>query len=489
MRKTFYLFFSFFLLALSCTENKIELNKEKSIQTELFNDIDEYIQTVQKRYSIPGIACAIIQDGQVVFQKNYGYANLEHQVPVSDSSIFRLYSLTKPIVSVGVFSLIEEGKLNLEDKVSDYLSDLPNEWKEIQIQHLLSCSSGLPDMVQPYNEIKDLNEEEIKKRCFSLPINFKAGERFEYSQTNFWLLQRIVEKVSKMSISDFIIKRQFTRNTGSVIFSSDARDIIKNRATSYFPFSKGTMTIEHPYYLGDYSYSMNGLNLTLQDFIEWDKQFNEGKLIKKETIDLMWESFPFSNSNDTFTYGWGKFSSSGYLSYGFTGTGCTLYRNFPERNLSVIFLANGFSIWHNMDYLSNNLANIIDSTIVDNDALFSEKLLSSFSKGGVNHFEETYFKMKTDEKYKGIDYANHLINIGFIFLDTEKVTESIDVFKFYRQEFSNSWYAYNCLGLAFEQNNQDKKALINYQKALELNTENQNEYNSTLIERIKRLKN
>ncbi|MEM6379213.1 MAG: tetratricopeptide repeat protein, partial [Bacteroidota bacterium] len=188
-------------------------------------------------------------------------------------------------------------------------------------------------------------------------------------------------------------------------------------------------------------------------------------------------------------YGWGKFSSSNYLSYGFTGTGCTLYRNFPERNLSVIFLANGFSIWHNMDYLSNNLANIIDKNIVDKDALFSEKLLSSFLKGGITLFKEAYLKMKTDERYKDIDYANHLINIGFIFLDTEKTTQSIDVFKFYKEEFADSWYAYNCLGLAFEQNNQDKKALINYQEALELNTENQNEYNSTLIERIERLKN
>ena len=147
-----------------------------------------------------------------------------------------------------------------------------------------------------------------------------------------------------MSISDFIIKRQFANNTRSVIFSSDARDIIKNRATSYFPFSKGTMTIEHPYYLGDYSYSMNGLNVTLQDLIEWDKRFNSEKLIKKKTIDLMWKSYPFSNSDDLFAYGWGKFSSSNYLSYGFTGTGCTLYRNFPEKNLSIIFLANGFSI-------------------------------------------------------------------------------------------------------------------------------------------------
>lgn len=477
----------FFLSA--CTQKTTDTNKEKKAQASSFNAIDEYIQLYQERYSIPGISCAIIKDGEVVFQKNYGYANVEHKVSVTDSSLFRLYSLTKPIISVGLFSLIENGRIGLEDKVSDYLIDVPDEWGKVQIKHLLSFSSGLPDMANPYNEIKDLEEEAITKRTFLLPVNFKAGERFEYSQTNFWILQKIIEKVSGMSISDFIIQKQFSKNTESVIFSSDARDIIENRVTSYFPFAKGTMTIEHPYYLGDYSYSMNGLNLSLNDFIVWDKKFNNEQLIKKETIDTMWASFPFSNSEDFFAYGWGKYSSSNYTSYGFTGTGCTMYRNFPERNMSVIFLANGFSVWHNMDYLANNLAHKVDSQIVDIDALFSENLLSSLFKGGFPSFKEAYSKMIIDKKYKEIDIESHLNNIGFILLDTEKTLEAINVFTFYSQNFSNSWRGYNYLGLAFEQNNEVDKALINYKKALNLNTENENEYNTILKEQIERLNN
>lgn len=489
MEKSIYLFFVILFSTFACTEKNTAIDKEERIQTPLQHEINNYMEEYQERYSIPGISCAIIKNGEIIFRKNYGYANLEHKVPVTDSAIFRLYSLTKPIISVGVFSLIEKGEIRLEDKVSDYLDNVPKEWQEVQIKHLLSCSSGLPDMVQPYNEIKDLEEEAIKQRSFALPIHFKAGARFEYSQTNFWLLQRIVEKVSNMSISDFIIQRQFSKDSKSIVFSSDARDIINNRATSYFPFSKGTMTIEHPYYLGDYSYSMNGLNLSLTDFIDWDKKLNKGALITKETIDQMWESFPFSESEDLFAYGWGKFSSSNSLSYGFTGTGCTLYRNFPEKGLSVIFLSNGFSAWHNMDYLANTLAHKVDATIIDNDALYSEKLLSAFSKGGITLFKESYLNMKTDEQYKDIDQASHLINIGFMFLDTRKESNSIDVFQFYVQEFPDSWYAYNCLGLALEQNNQPNKALSNYKKALELNTENQNDYNNLLEERIERLSN
>ena len=88
--------------------------------------IDSYVESIRNRYEIPGVALAVIKDQKVIHQNYYGYANLEHQVPVSENSLFRLYSLTKPIVSVGVFQLIEQGKVKLEDKISAFFVDLPS---------------------------------------------------------------------------------------------------------------------------------------------------------------------------------------------------------------------------------------------------------------------------------------------------------------------------------------------------------------------------
>ena len=179
-------------------------------QDHITDKIDNYLKKILSDNGVPGATLAIIKDGKVIHQQNYGYANLEHEVPVSDKSIFRLYSLSKPIFSVSVFKLIEQGKLNLEDEISLYLEDLPKVWNAIKIKHLLTYSSGLPDMAQPYLEIRDLTEEAIKARTYPLSINFEKGDRFEYSQANFWLLQRILEKVTKSKVSDFVLNHQFS---------------------------------------------------------------------------------------------------------------------------------------------------------------------------------------------------------------------------------------------------------------------------------------
>ena len=352
---------SILLLSFS-SEIEIASSCSQSRQQDNINDkIDNYLKKVLADNGVPGAALAIIKDGKVIHQQNYGYANLEHEVPISDKSIFRLYSLSKPIFSVSVFKLIEQGKLNLEDEISLYLEDLPKVWNAIKIKHLLTYSSGLPDMAQPYLEIRDLTEEAIKARTYPLSINFEKGDRFEYSQTNFWLLQRILEKVTKSKVSDFVLNHQFSDNPGSVFYSVDARDIIKHRTTAYFPFLKGTLTIELPYYTGDYSLALSGLHLRLQDFIDWDQRFQQSLLISAESKQKMWASFPYSNSEEIFAYGWGKYATNSGYAYGFTGTGCTMYRTFPDKNISVIFLANGFTTRYDMGNMANQLVEMIDN--------------------------------------------------------------------------------------------------------------------------------
>ena len=244
-------------------------------------DIDAYVRGVMDAYEIPGVSLAIVKDGNIIHQNNYGYANLEHRVPISNSSIFRVYSLTKLFVAVSVFQLIEEDKLSLEDPISMYVPSLPSNWQAIQIKHLLSHSSGLPDMA-PIPEFQDLTKAEAKARVFSQHIKFQPGESYDYNQTGFWLLKEIVEQATDMSLQDFIISTQFDVDPDTVFFSADSRDIIHNRATAYFPFVKGYQTIEHPYLQGDYAYAMNGLNITLNEFINWDERLRDHQLISEQ---------------------------------------------------------------------------------------------------------------------------------------------------------------------------------------------------------------
>jgi len=97
-----------FISHLICfSQNKPEINSR----------INDYIEHLIKRQGIPGVSIAVVKNGETIYKKNFGYANIEHQVPISNNSIFRVYSLTKPIISVGIFQLIEKEKINLDDTV------------------------------------------------------------------------------------------------------------------------------------------------------------------------------------------------------------------------------------------------------------------------------------------------------------------------------------------------------------------------------------
>lgn len=319
--------------------------------------IDEYVHEAMNEFGLPGVALAVIRDGDVVHKNFYGYASLEHRAPIHEESIFRVYSLTKPIVSVGIFQLIEQGKLSLEDPVSQYVSSLPESWKGRQIKHLLSHSSGLPD-IPSFPEIQNLSESEATSQAFSSMITSKPGATYEYNQTNFWLLKEIVEKIQGEPLEDFIITNQFGAAPDTVFFSSDSRDIIPHRVTAYFPFTKGYTTIDHPYTQGDYTFAMNGLNITLDEFIQWNNKLLSDKLIRNDTRLEMWEPFPYTESAKLFAYGWDKHVVNSRESFGFSGSLVTAYRIFPEEDYSIIFLANGLGTFFDIEDIVNRLADI-----------------------------------------------------------------------------------------------------------------------------------
>ena len=332
----------------------------QSQSTQLNQELDTYIDQVITEYGVPGIALAVIKDGAIVHKQNYGFANIEHQAPVKDHSIFRLYSLTKPIIAVGMFSLVEQGKLSLEDPISTYVAGLPNTWHKVQIKHLLTHSSGLPSMSgnTPY-EVQDLTEEQAKERVFAMDIISQPGQQYDYDRTNFWLLKEIIEKVTSMPMQEFILNHQFPSSTNdSIFFSSDSREIFKHRATPYFPFLKGHMTIDLPYVAGDYSDASNGLNSTIDQLIQWDDAMRKNELISEATKLDMWKPFAYTQSDQISAYGWGIYEMNGKTAYGFSGSLSTMYVTIPEADLSIIYLSNGFANWYRLNSVINDIVTI-----------------------------------------------------------------------------------------------------------------------------------
>ncbi|PQJ80955.1 hypothetical protein BTO18_07810 [Polaribacter porphyrae] len=460
--------------------------KQKNEKDETSNSkIRSYVKHIIKRHQIPGVSLAIIKNDSILMQEHFGKANLEHNVSLSDSSIFRVYSLTKLPVAVALFQLIEKEKLYLKDEVSKYVDSLPETWNSVQIKHLITHSSGLPKM-RSFPNLEKLTELEVKDLVYKEKLLFEKGEKYDYNQTNFWLLKKIIEKVSGESFSGFILNNQFEKEGENVFFSSNSKQIVQNRVTAYFPFETGKIQIDHPTLVGNYMLAANGLNITLNEFIKWDKRLKKNQLLKPETKQKMWETFPYSKSSKVFTNGWDKRIINKNISYGFSGSLVTAYRIFPDKDLSIIFLANGMGNYFNIENIINHIANLVDNDIVDVNNLVFEKLSQSIVDKDLDEFKKVYSSIEKDINFKNINLQNLVNDVGYQLINQRRMEKAIIVFTFNTQENPTSANTFDSLAEAYYRSYNDSLAIKNYQKAVDLGGTNGNA--KRMLERISKNK-
>lgn len=466
-------FFLLFLLGTSFLANT-QINQSK-----INNDVDIYVQAILNRYKIPGAAVAIVKDGVVIHKKNYGHANIEHSVPVSDRSIFRVYSLTKTLIATGVFQLLEQGNISLDDSISKYVVDIPTSWKDIQIKHLLTHSSGLPDMA-PSIAFENLSEVEAKEKVFDQKIKFDKGDRYDYNQTNFWLLQQIIEKITGAGIEKFIIENQFDNANEEVFFSSDSRDIIQYRVTPYFPFRNGKQIIDHSHLQGRYLFSANGLNITLDKYLEWNRKFENNELLSKESKAKMFSLFKYQKDKKEFSFGWDRHVLNGHVSYGFSGSLVTAYRIFPKDRLSIIFLSNGLGNYFNIEGVINHIASLVNADIVDRDQYVFENLVMKALKNDFSVVKKYYISLKGNDLFEKVNFESHLNSLGYFCLNNDMKEKAIQIFLLNTEDYQDSWNVWDSLAEGYENLGEKEKAMSNYKKSLNLNPDN-----THAIERLK----
>jgi CubicO group peptidase (beta-lactamase class C family) len=345
------LLFLFIRLSAQQPNKATELKNEKELKS--------YIEQVQKQCNIPGLALAIIKNGKVIHTSNYGLANVELSVAVNDKTLFPLFSTSKVISVVAVYQLIEQKKLTLESYISEFITDLPESWKKVQIKNLITHSSGLPDIVNYSND----KEEDAKQKVYKDSIRFEPSKRFDYNQTNFWLINRIFQKVVGITLSKYIMETQFPNTFGSVVFEGNNMKVVENLSYGYVNTPNSKALMKRNWSFPEYEYGAAALNMTLNSFIEWNKKFDNGQLISEKTKTQLFTAFNYEEKRD-FTYGLDLIRHNGELSYGFSGGISTAYRRFADKNLTVILLANGMFIptdkLNGINEVVNNIANIAD---------------------------------------------------------------------------------------------------------------------------------
>lgn len=330
----------------------------KLIAQQQNKEIDIYIAQVQKQYNIPGLALAVIKNGEVIHKKNYGLANIELSVPVTDKTLFPLFSTSKVISVIAIYQLIEQKKLSLDNYISDFLNDLPDSWKKVQIENLVTHSSGLPDIVS-YSSDK---EEDAKQKVYKDSIKFAPNKRFDYNQTNYWLINRIFQKIVGKTLSKYILDTQFQSSLQSVAYEGNNMKLVNNLSYGYVYTPNNTQYLKRNWSFPEYLYGASALNMTLNAFIEWNNKLDKNELISENTKKQLLTPFKYEEQRD-FTYGLDLIMLNGEATYGFSGGVSTAFRKFKNKNLTIILLANGQFIptdkLNGINEVVNNIAIIV----------------------------------------------------------------------------------------------------------------------------------
>ncbi|UHO39067.1 serine hydrolase [Chryseobacterium capnotolerans] len=369
--------------------------------------IDSYIKNVIQINEIPGMAVGIVKNDKVTFQQYYGRDNLESNKKVNSKSMFRIYSNTKLVANIGLFKLVEEGKLSVDDKISKYIDNLPKDWQNIQVKNLLSHSSGLPDMA----DIKDFPEKathnEVISRLSNEKNEFEAGDHYRYNQTNYLLITMIIEKITGKTFEEYILENQFPDSRDQVIFSSNSVEKIPNRVGKYNYNPEKKQYEKLTSIDGVRSHSANGLAVTLPAFLQWSIHFSKNDFLKPETKKMMWKPFSYKNNGWEFAHGWEITDSNTTRSYGFSGGNVSAYSIFPDNNMAIIVMYNGNKGFPVMYQMVHHIAGIMDKNLMDPYAL-AEEITIADSFVHPNLKKEVYgYRIENDKVIFSYQYPKH----------------------------------------------------------------------------------
>ncbi|HEX8247150.1 MAG TPA: serine hydrolase [Pyrinomonadaceae bacterium] len=301
--------------------------------------VDEYMNALVNVKGFGG-AVLVARDGKPIVGHGYGLANVELNVANTAQTKFRLGSLTKQFTAGAILLLQERGKLNVRDGICKYLQDCPAAWQTITIHQLLTHTSGIAN-------ITALADWEAKKtlpatlaqniaRFRDLPLEFKPGEQFKYSNSNYLLLGALVEKASGTSYEAFMKENVFAPLKMADTGLDHSAQILKNRAAGYSRV--GETLVNASYIEMSIPSAAGALYSTVEDLLRWDQALYTENFLTRKSLDAM-----FTAEKNGYAYGWGvgTLNNRRYIAHtgGIEGFSAHISR-FPDARATVIVLLN-----------------------------------------------------------------------------------------------------------------------------------------------------
>lgn len=305
--------------------------------------IDSMVMQRMQELNLPGYSLSIIKNGKVVFQKPYGFQNVEAQQPTTNDTIFGLGSLTKTFTAISLLSLVDKGLLNLEDPVSKYVDGLAPAYKPLTIRQLASMTGGVP--AQLSQEVAWKNQLEILNQT---PLVSQPGSAFLYSNFSYRLLGSVIEKVTGQPYLQYVESTVCApldmRSTGTTVLLQPTGRVAQAYGDN---MGKGPMrAIE--YKSPAVAYSAGMLASTSNDLINYVFGLMGRKIVSPDAYKTMWYNRPplTTGQPSKWAFGWANTHNknlNGQLTIamngGVPGIASTIII-LPDTNSAVIALCN-----------------------------------------------------------------------------------------------------------------------------------------------------
>jgi len=350
----------FFLLAFALISFVDKENYSRS------REIDQLVKAEMQKWQIPGMAVAVVQNGNLIHIGTYGIANEEWNEPVTKSTAFQIASVTKLFTSTLVMKYLQEGKINLDDSITKFFPDAPNSWKDIRVKHLLSHQSGIPWPAsiggflgtKASSTDKPASKAQVYKDMIDSAVTFKPGAKESYINGDAFVMQMVLEKIGGKDIESIFNEQVFgPLNMTNSGFDSENRNFppqvmkpVKYKSQIFTKGKNGLLVYKSFY--NPTSYCSGGLYMSINDAVKWAFSLDNATLIKTDIIDQLKTPMPL---NGSFTaLGWNHERFNGHDAYGHSGgPGLGDILRFPEKKLTIIVFTNDADMY---PYLAATIA-------------------------------------------------------------------------------------------------------------------------------------
>lgn len=310
----------------------------------------------------PGAAVLVAKNGEILFRKAYGLANLELGVPVTPKSVFQIDSITKLFTATAILKLAEEGVVSLDDSMTRYLDGFPAGADEITLRDLLNHRSGLVNQAKLGKKWlprvrEDFSTQQLLDMFRDEPFDFAPGERTEYNNNNYVVLGAIIEAATGRGYARYLEEAIFAPLGLQHTHYGGQQKVIANRADGYVVSDEGWRNM--PFLSMTHPYAAGAVVSNVDDLYTWYRALETGTLIAPATFDRVNHEGRHDDKETAYRLGWflGELQGAKTISQGGGSAGFASHlMAVPSEGVFVVILSNNPAKQPNPAYLSSRLA-------------------------------------------------------------------------------------------------------------------------------------